>query len=449
MTMGRRLTAGLVALGVMASPALAADPEVLYRGATLIDVTAGKALPDMAILTRGEVIETVAPANELTPPPGARVVDVGGLYATPGLVNSHEHLATPPNRPFAEAMMRRDLYGGVTTVRDMADDLRALADLARASRVGEIPGPDIYYAALMAGPEFFDDPRTHAVTQGAVAGQTPWMQAVTEATDMPLAIARAQGTGATAIKIYADLPGDLVARITAEAHRQGMLVWAHAAVFPASPAEVLDAGVDSVSHVCMLAYQASDAMPRAYHNRAAVEEARFQAGDNPVVQRLFDEIRGRGAILDATLWVYDEMATEHAAHPDGPAPYCSAALAERLANQAWRSGDLIVTGTDGFSSQADPWPALDDELVLLQDKAGMKPADVLRAATLTGAMVVGRQKEIGTIEPGKLADLVFVRQDPLKDMRAFHSVVLTVKRGKEFWRREFRPVTAQEMTGEE
>jgi imidazolonepropionase-like amidohydrolase len=446
---GRRLAGGLVALALFAFPALAADPEVLYRGATVIDVANGTAAPGMAILTRGEIIEAVGPAYSLTPPPGARVVDVGGLFATPGLVNSHEHLATPPNRPFAEAMMRRDLYGGITTVRDMADDLRQLADLSRASLVGEIPGPDIYYAALMAGPEFFEDPRTHETTRGAVAGQAPWMQAVTDQTDLPLAVARAQGTGATAIKIYADLPGDLVARITHEAHRQGMRVWAHAAVFPASPAEVLDAGVDSVSHVCMLAYQASDVMPRAYHNRAPVDAARFQAGDSPAVQRLFDQIRDRGVILDATLWVYDEMAQEHAAHPAGPAPYCSTALAERLANQAWRSGDLIVTGTDGFSPGTDPWPALDDELVLLQDKAGMKPADVLRAATLTGAMVVGRQREIGTIEPGKLANLVFVRRDPLKDMRAFKTVVLTVKRGKEFWRKDFRPVTAEEMNGEE
>jgi len=444
-----RLAGGLLALALTVGHALAADAAVVYRGATLIDVAAGKAIPGMAILTRGEKIEAVAPANQLQTPAGGRVVDVNGLFVTPGLVNSHEHLATPPNRPFAEAMMRRDLYGGVTTVRDMADDLRQLSDIARASLVGEIPGPDIYYAALVAGPNFFNDPRTHETTRGAVAGKAPWMQAITHETDIPLAIARAQGTGATGIKIYADLPPDLVAAITHEAHRQGMLVWAHAAVFPTSPAQELDAGVDSVSHVCMLAYQASDAMPPAYHNRAPVDEARFQNGDNPVVQHLFDRIRTQGVILDATLWVYREMADEHAAHPGGPAPYCSLALAERLAAEAYRSGDLIVTGTDGFSPQADPWPALDDEMTLLQDKAGMKPADVLRSATLVGAMVVGRQSEVGTIEPGKLANLVFVRQDPLADIRAFRTVVLTVKRGQEFWRKDFRPVTVQEMNGEE
>jgi imidazolonepropionase-like amidohydrolase len=442
----QRLAGGLAALALSACPALAADPEVLYRGATLIDVEHGQALPGMAILTRGDHIEAVGLA--LAPPPGATIVNLNGLYVTPGLVNSHEHLATPPNRPYAEAMMRRDLYGGITTVRDMADDLRQLADLTRASRVGEIPGPDIYYAALMAGPEFFEDPRTHAVTQGAVAGQTPWMQAITETTDMPLAVARAAGTGATAIKIYADLPADLVAKITAEAHRQGLEVWTHAAIFPASPSEVLDAGVDTVSHTCMLAYQASAAMPRAYHHRAGVDEAKFVGGVDPSVQRLFERIHDKGVVLDATLWVYAEMSREHAADPKGPAPYCSEALAARLTHAAWAAGDVLSTGTDGFAPASDPWPALDDEMALLQDEARIPAADVLRAATLGGARATG-QTDIGTIEPGKLANLVFLREDPLKDARAFRSVVLTVKRGKEFWRRDFTPVTAAEAKGAE
>jgi len=435
-----------MALLIGVGAAGAAEPgRVLYRGATLIDGTGALARPDMAILTDGERIVRVAPVADLAPPPDAKVVDVSGLYVTPGLINSHEHLATPPNRRFAEAMMRRDLYGGITAVRDMADDLRAVADLARASRVGDLAGPDIYYAALMAGPEFFDDPRTHAATAGETAGAVPWMQAIAPDTDLVLAVAMARGTGATAIKIYADLPGDQVAAITKEAHRQGIRVWAHAAVFPASPQQVIEAGVDTVSHVCMLAYQASDAMPRAYHHRAGVDEARFQGGASPIVGHLFDEMRERGTVLDATLLVYREMAQAHAAHPDGPAPYCSEGLAERLAGQAYRDGLLISAGTDGFSPQADPWPALQDEMELLQDKAGMKPADVIRSATLVGAISLHRQDQMGTIAPGKLADLVFVAKDPTVDVRAFRSVVLTVKRGADFWRKDFRPVAPDEM----
>ncbi len=415
----------------------AAPPLVLYRDATLIDGTGAPPRPHMSILTRGERIERVAPTAALPAPAGAEIVDAEGLYVLPGLINTHEHLATPPNRPYAEAMMKKDLYGGVTAVRDMADDLRQVADLARASRVGEIPGPDIYYAALMAGPEFFKDPRTQAVTMGAVAGQTPWMRAVGPDTDLRQAVAEARGTGATAIKIYADEPGATVVAITAEAHRQGLMVWAHAAVFPSTPAQGIDAGVNGVSHTCMLAYQASAVMPGAYHNRAAVEADRFAGATPASVTALFDDMRGRGTLLDATLWVYDEMAADHAAHPGGPAPYCSDTLAARLTHEAYEHGVIISAGTDGFSAASDPWPALQDELILLQDKAHMPPMAVIRAATWAGAYAFGHDAETGTIAEGKLANLAFTTADPLKDVRGLKTVTLTVKRGVRYWRKDY------------
>ena len=104
-------------------------------------------------------------------------------------------------------------------------------------------------------------------------------------------------------------------------------------------------------------------------------------------------------------------------------------LAEALAARAYTAGVPISAGTDGFSPQPDLWPALQDELELLQDKAGMAPADVIGSATRVGAMAIGRQDEMGTIAPGKLANLVFITQDPSRDVRAFRSIVLTVKRG--------------------
>ena len=168
-----------------------------------------------------------------------------------------------------------------------------------------------------------------------------------------------------------------------------------------------------------------------------MDEAKLAGGDNVVMEALFGEMRARGTILDATLHVYQEMADDHAANPKGPAPYCSAGLAERLTGEAWRDGVPISAGTDGFSVPADPWPALQDELVLLQDKAGMKPADVVRAATLNGAMTLHHQDEMGTVEAGKLANLVFVSENPLTDARAFKTVVLTVKRGAPYWRKDF------------
>lgn len=414
----------------------------VYRGATVIDARTGRELHGYAILTEGERIVRVAPEGQIAAPTHAEVVDVSGTFAIPGLINTHVHLATPPHRRLAEAMLKRDIYGGITAVRDMADDLRSVGELTRESLVGEIPSPDIAYAALMAGPSFFEDPRTHEVTAGLVAGQVPWMRAVDAHTDLPRAIAEAHGSGATAIKIYANLPGDLVAAITAEAHRQGMRVWAHAAVFPASPRQVIDAGVDTVSHTCMLAYQVSPQMPDRYAPRPPVDEAKFAGATPPQVTALYEDIRARGTVLDATLWVYGEMARAHAAHPGGASPYCSLALAERLTGEAWRAGDVISAGTDGFADPADPWPALQDELALLHDGAGLSLLATLQAATLGGAKAIGDERDLGALEAGKLADIAFLTADPLADVHAYKTVTLTVKRGVRFPRADFRPTPA-------
>ena len=134
--MKRSFLAGFAALA-LAGPTAA--ETVLYRNATLIDGTGTPARPGMSVLVEGERIKAVTPDAQAAAPAGARVVDLTGKYLLPGLIDTHEHLATPPNRRQAEASMRRDLYGGVTAVRDMADDLRAVAELTRASRRARSP----------------------------------------------------------------------------------------------------------------------------------------------------------------------------------------------------------------------------------------------------------------------------------------------------------------------
>jgi imidazolonepropionase-like amidohydrolase len=439
-----RLSAAMSLAVLMGSAHAAPAPTIVYRHVNLIDGTGAAMRPDMAIVTLGERIVAVEPSSVVQSAANSRFVDMHGAYAIPGLIDSHVHLATWPNLKFAEAVLRRDLYSGITAVRDMAGDARELAYLSRAARIGETPGPDIYYAALMAGPEFFKDPRTADSTQGAVPGAVPWMRAVTGDTDMRLAVAEARGTGATAIKIYADLPASLVDRITDEAHSQHLLVWAHAAVFPASPREVIDAGVDVVSHVCMLAYQASPQMPRAYHNRAPVDASLFR-NDNPIVESLFADMKKRGTILDATLWVYEAMS--RAKNPQPP-PYCAPVLADKLAGEAYRAGVAISAGTDADSEWSDPFPSLYGEASLLVHESGLTPMDALRAATIVGARTVGQQNEMGTVEPGKVADIVFLQGSPLTDIANLNTVTMTVKRGTQYLRKDYKPIAAEEAKGD-
>ncbi|HYX45535.1 MAG TPA: amidohydrolase family protein [Sphingomicrobium sp.] len=414
-----------------------AGTRTAYRHASLIDGTGAAMRRDVAVVTDGERIVAVEPDGSLNDSQlqGATQVDLGGKYLLPGYIDSHQHLATPPDRPEAEARLKRDIYSGITGTRDMADDIRQIADITRAARVGEIPSPDINYAALMAGSGFFKDPRTEAIAKGAVAGEVPWEQAIDQSTNMILAVARAKGTYATAVKVYADLPGDLVAKITSEAHRQGMRVWAHGMVFPATPFEVVDAGVDTVSHTCYLAYQAMAKRPDAYEHRFPIDPSLFTR-DNPVMAKLYADMARRGTILDATLHVYREV--EEGARQQHKPPLCTVAFAGKLTNQAWRAGVRISTGTDGDTPVDEPWPSLFDEFQLLHDAAGLPPMAVIQAATITGAKAMGADQETGTIVPGKLANMVVLSANPLDDVRNMRTVVMTVKRGRQFLRSDYK-----------
>lgn len=440
-----RVLAGIALLLASGAPALAADSgRALYTDATLIDGTGAPPRPHTDILVDGDRIIGVGAHGSLASS-GARTVDLTGKFVIPGLIDSHVHLATPPDRRAAEAVLRRNLYGGVTAVRDMADDLRSVAELARAAEAGEIVAPDIVFAALMAGPDFFADPRVAAASRGWAPGTAPWMQAIDARTDLRLAVARAKGTGAAAIKIYADLPPALVNAITAEAHRQHMLVWAHSAVFPTRPADVIAAGPDTVSHVCYLAYQAEPVMLASYEDHTPVHEKLLAAtGDDPVMARLFAEMKRRGIILDATGSLFVSRDLERQKNPKLAPLRCTGPTTARLTGQAFRAGVTISAGTDTDGPPGDPWPAVHDEIFFLVHQAGMPAADAIRAATLNGARAMGRTKDMGSVEPGKLADFVVLTRDPLAKIENIQSIDTTVKRGHAFSRSAFQPARQEE-----
>ena len=413
------------------------DAVAVYRGATLLDGTGGPARAGTTIVVEGSLLRTVAPDAEVPDIPGAEVFDLAGRFVVPGLIDSHQHIATPPDRALAESTLRRHVYSGITAIRDMADDLRQVGDLARATRVGEIPGPDIHYAALMAGPGFFDDPRTWQVSQGEIPGTVPWMQAIDERTDLPIAVALARGTHATAIKVYADLPAGTVAAVTAEAHRQGIRVWAHGAVFPARPSEVVAAGVDAVSHVTLLVHEAAGRPLTSYKDKPPVDWDRFAAGDDATMEALFAAMLERGTVLDATagMWVWMEQQAEDAEGRDRARH--NNALSAQLTAQAHRAGVPISTGTDYETDPEQPYPALFDEMAYLVQRCGIPAAEVIRSATLVGAMSMGAESVMGTVESGKLANFAVLTADPLVDMANLRSVECTVKRGRRHERPDY------------
>ena len=426
----------LLALLLIAAPAAAeGDALTLYSGATLIDGTGAPPRADQDLLVKGERIVATGPRGSLAAP-GAKRVDLTGRTLIPGLVDSHVHLATPPDRPKAEALLRRNLFGGVTLVRSMADDVRPVAELARAAQQGEIPAPDIRFAALMAGPSFFADPRVAAASQGWTPGTAPWMQAIDDGTDLRTAVTLARGTGAAAIKVYANLPSRLVSALTAEAHRQGVMIWAHSAIFPARPADGIAAGADSVSHICYLGYQAGPGIHPAYEDRTPVAEQRLTP-DEPVMAGLFRAMLTKGTLVDATGSLFVREEAPRKADPKAKPLRCTGKAVIALTRQAHASGVPISTGTDFTLPPSDPWPEVHEELLFLARDVGMKPLEVIRAATLMGAVAAGQAAERGSLEPGKLADFVVLAKDPLADIANIRSIETVVKRGRAYARADY------------
>jgi imidazolonepropionase-like amidohydrolase len=414
---------------------LAAAPKpLLLTHVGLIDGTGSPVQRDMTIVIEGQQVAAIYPSGSRPAPEDADVRDLAGKYVMPGLIDAHVHITdAEPDIAHYQTFLHALLLGGVTGIRDMAGDDRLLQFLADQANSDAFASPDIFYVALMAGPTFFkEDFRAQDASKGEPLGFAPWMQAITARTDIPLAVAEAKGTGATGIKLYANLPAALVEAVTAEAHRQGLRVWTHATIFPARPRDAVDAGVDTISHSPYLVWEAAPRVPDDYKMRA-MGEFEHIAPDAPRILALFDAMKKRGTILDATLLVFRNEAERHPQKLGvGIMPWSYAVT--KLAHQR---GVLIDAGTDdaGFAygkdgPELDQPPSVHEEMALLVEHAGFTPLQAIEAATEVGAAALGQSAQRGTVTPGKLADLVVLDADPSHDIHNTTKIDFVVKHGR-------------------
>jgi len=406
--------------------ACAASAQVLVlNDANLIDGTGAPARAHMRIVIRDGRIAAVEDASKSEAPAGAEVRDLKGMTVIPGLMDAHVHLTSGPgNEDQIAKTLRFGLMGGVTSVRDMGGDDIVLAELAKKAADPKEPAPRIYYSTLVAGPQWFSDPRPKASSHGGVAGEVAWMRAITPAADFAAVIRAGKATGATGLKIYADLTPATVARVTAEAHRQGLKVWAHSAVFPAKPSDDVAAGVDVMSHSNYLGAEGMNPPPDSY------EAARHGQGidyskspvDGDAITSLFRTMKEKGVILDETLFV-----THAGRHGDDDAIWRFTVAATRRAHEM---GVTLAAGTDNFGNLSrDAVPNIHGEMKLLVEQCGLTPVEAIRAATYNAARTVGMEKDHGTVETGKVADLVILRGDPSADIGRTKDIATVMKGG--------------------
>ncbi len=404
-----------------------APRRIAITNVSIFDGTGDEAREGGTVLIEGETI-TVVSFGAVNLPDDTVVVDLAGHFLMPGLIDAHVHISHD-SRVETEGALREALTGGVTSIRDMGGDARRLASLKRDAGLGEIAAPDIYYSAVFAGPTFFDDPRVIDVTRGQTPGATPWARAITAETDLERAVAEAKGAGATAVKIYTDLGADLITGVTTAAHAQGLLVWSHATVFPSRPGEIVEAGVDVISHSNGLYWEVSEDIPSAF---GAHRDKLFEGGaaGRPEFRELFAAMHEHDTILEPTIFVI-QHSSDHAPNDEEKARRSRRLeFANEITNLAYRNGVPIAAGSDNMIAEDDELPTIHEELRLLVENCGLSTAAALRAATSVNAMALGIADLAGFVQEGKRADLVVLSADPLADITNTRQIVLTVKRGE-------------------
>lgn len=403
--------AAVLAQGRPASP-----PRVLVVShATVVDVATGALLPDQRLVIRGDTIVTVQAMSAPAPSNASQTIDATGLFVMPGLVDHHVHLT-----PNMDSALVRAVRGGVTMVQALAGDNRVAGHYARAVIAGELKGPEFAYASVMAGPNFFADPRFQNAGLGYAPGLAPWAHAVTAGTNAPIAVAGARGSGAEVLKVYAMMDAPLAQRLTDEAHRQGMRVVAHGTVFPARPSELVAAGVDILTHVPYLSWEAATQItPEDAWNRRNGPYTAISA-DSPAMRALLRQMAEHGTWLEPTLWVFHRSPEDTLIQRWG----------REVTRAAHEAGVRLLAGTDGLIGPgADAVPNLHAELELLV-QSGLSPAAALAAATINPARAMGRGATHGLVAAGRVADLLLLEANPLEDISATRAIRHVIRRGE-------------------
>lgn len=390
----------------------------------VIDVKNKQIIENQTIVIENDMITGIFDSNNYSNPNSIQLLDFKGHFVAPGLIDAHVHLGTDPSKGdnFEVTKVRLDylLKNGVTTVRDMAGDARYLSYLSRQASLDEIPSPDIYFSALIAGESFFKDPRTKAAAQGIESGKAPWMHGIKTNADLNQIMAEARGTGATGVKIYADLDQTHVQRIVKVAHSQDLKVWAHSTIFPARPSEVCQAGVDVMSHATYLAWEAEKEIPAdaSYRHR---KHEQFNI-ENPVFLNLVKRMKSNQTILDATISVYKKYFPDSTLYQYGVV----------LTKLAYKNKVKIGVGTDMPLTDFTAFAPIFQEMAALQKDVGMEPIDIIQAATITNAEMIGKEGEIGSIETGKKANLLLLSENPIIDIKNLKSGIAVIKNGRLF-----------------
>ncbi len=375
----------------------ASAPAIVIRHARLVDGTDAPPLEDAAVIIVGQRFTYAGPDRDAVIPPNADVLDAKGRTVVPGLIDAHFHMSYPDSRdqPFllnesissfrASWFLHRHLMGGITTVMDGGAYKNVGAMAKRAFRDGFLVGsrPIVVVERINA-------------SGGHGTSRFPMAYEADGPDEFRKAVRVQVRAGADLIKILPPYSRDELAAAIDEAHRLRKIVAVHSGYLG-----------DQVDYVRWAVEEGANVIEHAY---ALPDDVIKMMGEKKIfsVPTMTVMIKNQGRIPP----------------PEEIHPY------ERIFLKLKEAGVKMAVGTDAIYEVKKEDPGNYFEEVERFVKLGYTPQQAIIAATRIGAAVCDASNRLGTIEKGKLADLLVIDGDPLKDIRDLRKVAVIVQEGK-------------------
>jgi imidazolonepropionase-like amidohydrolase len=408
------LAAALVA-GALPSIAAAQAPMTALVGGTVVATEGGESIPNATVLISGDRIVKVGPAGSVSIPAGTRTIAMNGKWLIPGLMNMHVHLGLKLPGAAGDALVnetdteevlrmagnaRESLLSGVTTLRLVGEDHKTDFALRSAIERGEVIGPRIKTAGEVIVPTGghgsleADGPYGFAhVVREQIKSGADWIK---------IAISGGISDSHGAISA-APMTDEEMSTLIEVAHRNGIKVTAHNGSNEAAR-QALRFGIDGFEH--------------GYHLNVAV----------------LKDMKAKGVWLVPTIVVTQPGALEFY-HKIGSPPWylervrVTGADHWAMLQNAIRMGVKIALGTDQFPFEPNDGTTATIAEAELYVKAGMTPLQALQAATVQAAAMLDMGTDLGSISPGKFADIDALGADPLADIHALRTLSFVMKGG--------------------
>ena len=414
---------------------------LVIQGGSVFDSESGRMLKERTILIEGEQIRAIgSPEQPLSIPHGAQRIDASGKYVIPGLIDAHVHLVhlADRSRVTGDEFLPLFLANGVTSVRSAGDAIVAEAGVANYAA----SHPELCPRVFLASPLIDREPPLHRDVG----------HALTDPAQVAAFVEDMASWHVTTLKIYVGTPRSIGQEVIKEGHRRGMKVTGHLGRYSAQDA-VLD-GIDCLEHIwSVFNYCIPEKLKGEPEHRPNLDLNNLQC------QSLVDALSESKVAVDPTLVVFRNMIylndlEEVHRSPDlahvpkrmlrffneyrskSNLPLETRALRRKevrkyqeLTGILYRRGVPILVGTDTPEPYVTPGFSLHQELEMLVE-SGLTPSAAIQSATLQNARILNQVDNLGSIDVGKLADLVILTADPTVDISNTRKIELVIRGGR-------------------